>query len=77
MNNFKQDDYHQASVVVLAIATTALLFITGCASEMESANRGANTTGQTVGGAMRVPNSFSEGAAKGVAGQPNANPYGR
>jgi hypothetical protein len=24
-----------------------------------------------------LPNSFSEGAAKGVAGQPSPNPYGR
>lgn len=54
-----------------------LLFASGCASQMESANRGANTAGQTVGGAMRVPNSVSEGAAKGVAGPPTANPYGR
>jgi len=52
-------------------------FACGCASQMETANQGANQVGQTAGGVSRLPNSFSEGAAKGVAGQPSPNPYGR
>ena len=62
---------------VASAAAIGLLFVSGCASQMESVNRDANQAGQTVGGAMRAPNSFTEGAAKGVAGQPNANPYNR
>lgn len=62
---------------VLPMAVTGLLLLSGCASQMESANQGANTAGQTVGGAMRIPNSATEGAAKGIAGPPTANPYGR
>ena len=50
-----------------------LLFACGC----ESANQGAKAEGEPVGGAMRVPNSVSEGAAQGVAGQPSPNPYNR
>ena len=61
----------------LTLALAGLIFASGCASQMETANQGANAAGQTAGGAMRVPNSFSEGAAKGVAGPPTANPYGR
>jgi hypothetical protein len=60
--------------VVLALG---LLFACGCASQMESVNQGANQAGQAAGGVMRVPNSVSEGAAQGVAGQPSPNPYGR
>ncbi|MGD1020121.1 MAG: hypothetical protein ABSA12_12485 [Verrucomicrobiia bacterium] len=58
---------------VTAAFALGLLLICGC----ESVNQGANQAGQTTGSAMRVPNSVSEGAAQGVAGQPNANPYGR
>lgn len=64
-------------IFISIIAAVGLLFACGCASTTESANQGANQVGQTVGGVSRVPNSFSEGAAQGVAGQPNANPYGR
>ena len=60
-----------------SIAVLGLLLVCGCASQMESANRGANQAGQTVGGAARLPNSFTEGAAKGTAGQPSPNPYNR
>jgi len=62
---------------LLALAVAGLVFASGCASQVETANQGANTAGQTAGGAMRLPNSFSEGAAAGVAGPPTANPYGR
>jgi len=55
----------------------ALLLAGGCASQIESANQGANQAGETVGDVSRLPNSFSEGAAKGVASQPSANPYNR
>jgi len=58
---------------VSVVAAVGLLIACGC----ESVNQGANQAGQGVGGAMRVPNSVSEGAAQGVAGQPSPNPYGR
>jgi hypothetical protein len=64
-------------ILISAMAAVALLVACGCASTTNTANQGANQAGQTVGGVSRVPNSFSEGAAQGVAGQPNANPYGR
>jgi hypothetical protein len=64
-------------ILVSTIAAVGLLFACGCASTTDTANQGANQVGQTAGGISRVPNSFSEGAAQGVAGQPNANPYGR
>ena len=63
--------------MIKKLATTViamgLLFVCGC----ESANQGAKAVGEPVGGAMRIPNSVSEGAASGVAGQPSPNPYGR
>jgi hypothetical protein len=58
---------------IAVLAACGLFFASGC----QSANQGANQAGQATGGAMKVPNSFSEGAAQGVAGQPNANPYNR
>jgi len=62
---------------ISTMAALGLLFACGCASQTESANQGVNQVGQTVGGVSRLPNSFSEGAAKGVAGQPSPNPYNR
>lgn len=59
--------------LISTMAAIGLLFACGC----QTANQGANQAGQATGGAMRVPNSFEEGAAQGVAGQPNANPYNR
>ena len=59
--------------LISTLAAVGLLLACGC----ESVNHGANQAGQATGGAMRVPNSFTEGAAQGVAGQPNANPYNR
>jgi len=59
------------------IAAAGLLFVCGCASQIEGANQGANQVGQTAGSISRVPNSAIEGAAKGVAGQPSPNPYNR
>ena len=59
------------------IAAAGLLLACGCASQIDSANRGANQVGQTAGGISRVPNSAIEGAAQGVAGQPSPNPYNR
>ena len=63
--------------MISTLAAVGLLFACGCASQTESANKTANQAGQTVGGVARLPNSVTEGAAQGVAGQPNANPYGR
>ena len=64
-------------ILLSTIAAAGLLFVCGCASQMESASQGANQAGQVVGGVSRLPNSVSEGAAKGVAGQPSPNPYNR
>jgi len=55
------------------MAVVGWLLACGC----QTANQSANQAGQATGSAMRVPNSFEEGAAQGVAGQPNANPYNR
>ena len=62
---------------ISTMVAVGLLLACGCASQINSANQGANQAGQTVGGVSRLPNSFSEGAAQGVAGQPSPNPYGR
>lgn len=53
------------------------LFVTGCASTLEDANKGAEEGGKPVGKVLRVPNSFSKGVAEGVAGEPESNPYSR
>ncbi len=63
--------------LISTMIAAGLLFAGGCASQIESANEGANQVGQTAGGISRIPNSVMEGAAEGVAGQPNPNPYGR
>ena len=62
---------------IYTLIAAGLLLGSGCASQMESANQGANQAGQTAGGVARLPNSFTEGAAKGTAGQPSPNPYNR
>ena len=54
-----------------------LLFAAGCASTLESVNKGAGKVGETGGKVMRVPHSVGEGTAKGIAGEPESNPYGR
>jgi hypothetical protein len=59
------------------MAAISLLLTVGCASQMEDVNQGAQAVGQPVGGAARIPGSFMEGAAEGVAGQPSPNPYNR
>jgi len=61
--------------VVLAVGSW--LFGGGCATPVENVNQGANNSGQAVGSIMRIPNSFTEGAASGVAGQTSPNPYNR
>ncbi|MEE8575535.1 MAG: hypothetical protein V3T30_08995 [Thermodesulfobacteriota bacterium] len=45
----------------------------GCAS----VHQGAETAGEAGGKVISVPNSVSEGAAKGIAGKPKSNPYNR
>ena len=61
------------------ILSTAMIFLfaTGCASTLESVNKGAENVGETGGKIMRVPHSVGEGAASGIAGDPESNPYGR
>ena len=61
----------------LMLALAGAVFALGCASTGEQINQGAQQVGQPVGSAARVPGSFMEGAAQGVAGQPSPNPYGR
>lgn len=59
------------------ILAAGLLFVCGCASTLESANKGAKTAGETGGQAMRIPHSASEGVTGGVVGKPESNPYNR
>jgi hypothetical protein len=61
----------------LIVLAAAMLGAYGCASTMESANKGAETVGETGGRVLRLPSSVSEGAAGGIAGEPEKNPYGR
>ena len=49
----------------------------GCTSTLENVNRGAEEAGKPVGQVLRVPGSFSQGVAGGIAGEPESNPYGR
>lgn len=48
----------------------------GCSS-LEQANRDAENVGRTGGQVMRIPHSAAEGAAEGIAGEPESNPYNR
>lgn len=54
-----------------------LLFVSGCASTLENANRGAEEVGEAGGKVIRIPHSASEGTASGIAGGPDSNPYNR
>ena len=54
-----------------------LLFAFGCASTLEEVNKGAKEVGETGGKIMRVPSSVSEGAAEGIAGESESDPYDR
>lgn len=54
-----------------------LLFAFGCASTLEEVNKGAKEVGKTGGKIMRVPSSVSEGAAEGIAGESESDPYDR
>ncbi len=56
----------------------SLSFAAGCATTtMENVNKGAQESGKPVGQVLRVPGSFSQGVAEGIAGEPASNPYGR
>ncbi len=57
----------------------ALVFIIGLATMYgcETVNKGAEKGGEAVGKVMRVPNSASSGAAEGLRGKPQSNPYKR
>ncbi len=57
----------------IMILFVSVVMLTGC----ETVNRGAEKVGKTGGKVMRVPHSVSEGAAEGIAGEPESNPYGR
>ena len=65
------------SKIISVLSITLLLFLSGCASTMENVNKGAEEGGKPVGQVLRVPGSFSQGVAEGIAGQPTSNPYGR
>lgn len=53
------------------------LMTCGCASTLEDINKGAEKAGKAGGKVLRIPGSMSEGAAEGVAGEPESNPYNR
>ncbi len=50
-----------------------IMFASGCAG----VNKAAEKVGETGGKAMKVPTSVSEGAAKGMKGEEESNPYDR
>ena len=54
-----------------------LLFAFGCASTLEKVDKGAEEVGKTGGKIIRLPSSVSEGAAEGIAGESESDPYGR
>jgi hypothetical protein len=58
---------------IICIIALSLSVLGGCAAM----NKGAEKTGEVAGKAMRVPISASEGTAKGIAGEPESNPYKR
>ncbi len=53
------------------------LLLTFSCTTLEKANKGAKEVGKPVGKVLRIPGSFSEGAAEGIAGEPESNPYNR
>jgi hypothetical protein len=53
------------------------LLLTFSCTTLEKANKGAKEVGKPVGKVLRVPGSLSEGVAKGIAGEPESNPYNR
>lgn len=59
------------------IVGCSLLFAFGCASTLEEVNKGAKEVGKPGGKVMQIPGSISEGAAEGIAGESESNPYGR
>ena len=58
---------------IMFVLILSLSVLGGCAAM----NKGAEKTGEAAGKAMRVPISASEGTAKGIAGEPESNPYKR
>ena len=63
--------------MVKLVLTVGLLCALGCASTLESANKGAEDAGKTGGQVLRIPLSASGGVAEGVAGEAESNPYNR
>jgi hypothetical protein len=61
----------------LSFIIIVLFFLPGCASSLEEVNKGAEEAGKPAGKVMRVPSSAGKGAAEGVAGEPESNPYKR
>jgi len=60
-------------IFVVALFIVGLGSMYGC----ETVNKGAEKGGEGVGKVLRVPNSASEGAAEGLRGKPESNPYNR
>jgi hypothetical protein len=54
-----------------------LLFALGCSTTLEQVNEGAKEVGKTGGKIIQVPGSISEGAAEGIAGESESDPYDR
>ena len=59
------------------ILILSLLFAFGCSSTLEKVNKGAKKGGKATGQIMRVPSSVTEGAAEGIAGESESDPYDR
>ena len=49
----------------------------GCACSLETVNKDAREAGESAGKVISLPTSVSEGAAEGVKGEDDPNPYNR
>lgn len=63
--------------ILLIFIALAISIVIGCASTMKEVNKGANEVGKAGGTVLQVPHSVSEGAAEGIAGESDKNPYER
>ena len=59
------------------ILILSLLLTFACSSTLEQVNEGAKEVGKTTGQIIRMPSSVSEGAAEGIAGESESDPYDR
>ncbi len=62
---------------ICLVMALSVLSLAACSSTLEGVNNGAKEVGKPAGKVMRIPGSVSEGAAEGIAGEADENPYGR